>query len=326
MTLSGSLLAAVLLAQGGVGTLSGRVTDADAKPVQGAIVIAQADGVTQQTRSDTAGVYALPGLRQGSWGVTARILGFAPDSAEVLVGSGVTRHDVRLQRVAVLGERVIAAQWTGMIGVVGSAQHRPLANASVRVVGKRTVETVNDGGGFAIPWPGDQNVVLRVTSPGYRDRLVAARVPPDGAVEVVVQLDSGRGVGAYALMADELQRRISWAGTNAAFVTREELLSAGTNDAMRALEGTPSFTRKGLVIDRNACLFVNGLPRPGFPLDSVDPETIEFIEVYPAVGEHSGVLRARWPRGAECGAPGSFRRRASPYQKVAYVVVWTRER
>lgn len=95
--------------------------------------------------------------------------------------------------MAVLGERVIAAQWTGVIGVVGSAQHRPLANASVRVVGKRTVETVNDGGGFAIPWPGDQNVVLRVTSPGYRDRLVAARVPPDGAVEVVVQLDSGRG-------------------------------------------------------------------------------------------------------------------------------------
>jgi hypothetical protein len=317
-----ALFAAPLLAQGS--GLSGRVTDTQSRAIGGAIVLAQLDGATQQARTDSTGEYSLPNLRPGRWQIVVRSLGFAPDSAEVPVGTGTASHNVRLQRVAVLDQRVIAANWTGVLGVVGTTDYRPLPTASVRVVGKRVVERVNGSGSFAIPMAGNQSILLRVASAGYQDRLVSVRIPPSGSVELSVLLDSARTIGASSLMATELERRMNWAGTTAAFVSREELLNSTTRDAMRALEGTPSFTLKGLVIDRDACLFVNGLPRPGVPLDAIDPETIEFIEAYTSVSEQSGILGSRWPRGGMCGSPSSIRRSISRYQKVRFVVVWTR--
>jgi DNA-binding transcriptional MerR regulator len=320
------LFAAPLLAQGS--GLNGRVTDTQSRPIGGAIVLAQLDGATQQTRTESTGEFSLPGLRPGRWQVVIRSLGFAPDSAQVIVSAGGTRHDVRLERVTALDRRVIEATWTGVIGVVGTSDYRPLPDATVRVVGQRVFEKVNGSGGFAIPWPGEQSILLRVSAPGYSDRLVSARIPARGSLEISVLLDTTRAVGATALMADELERRMNWAGTSTAFVTREEMLQSGTRDALRALEGTPSFTRRGLVIERDACLFVNGLPRPGYPFDAIDPATIEFIEVYTASSENTGLLASRWPRGGMCGAPVSaqHKRRVPPSQLVRYVVVWTRER
>lgn len=322
------LLACPLLAQSDASAeLRGRVRDAAGRPVTDALVLLRLDAVSRETRTDTAGAYAVAGLRQGRWRVVVQRIGYVPDTSDVTVGAGPATHDVRLQPITQLDRRVISAEWTGVIGVVGDRRYQRLPEATVTVVGERIVERVNDNGGFAIPWPGQRSILLRVKAPGFTDRLVSARIPERGALELSVLLDTLRAPGANPMLALELERRLNWASPMAARVSREELLRADTDDALMALTATPSFNMKGLVIDRNACLFVDGLPRPGWPLDAVDPATIEFIEVYPGGAERSGILASRWPRGATCGAPVDprFRRRAMPGQLVRYVVVWTRQ-
>lgn len=322
------LLAAPLLAQGDTSAeLRGRVTDDSGRPTVGALVLLQLDAFTAEVRTDTAGAYSVAGLRLGRWRVVVRQLGFIPDTSEVVVGALSANHDVRLQRIVQLDRRVISANWTGAIGVVASRRYERVPDATITVIGERVVERIDGSGSFAIPWPGGLSILLRVQAPGYADRLVSARIPERGAVELSVLLDTAKFTGASALLALELERRMGWASPMAARVSREELLRVGTSDAMMALSGTPSFNSKGLVIERDACVFVDGLPRPGIPLDAIDPATIEFIEVYPAGSERSGILASRWPRSAICGAPiePRFKRRAMPSQVVSFVVVWTRQ-
>jgi len=322
------LSAAPALAQVDSSTgMRGRVTDAAGRPIVGALVLLRSGTASQEARSDSTGAYSVAGLRPGSWRVVVQRLGYVPDTSDVAVGAVPATHDVRLQRIVQLDQRVISADWTGVIGVVGDRGYQPVPEATVTVVGARVVERVDGNGSFSIPWPSEQSILLRVSAPGFTDRLVSARIPERGSVELSVLLDTLRFTGASALMADELERRMNWASPMAARVSREEILRTGSRDAAMALSGTPSFNSKGLVIERDACLFVDGLPRPGFPLDAIDPATIEFIEVYPSGTERTGVLASRWPRGAQCGAyvPPQFKRRVGAQQLVRFVVVWTRQ-
>ncbi len=322
------LIASPLLAQvDSSAGIRGRVTDGAGRPINGALVLLNFQDVTQQTRTDTTGAYSLSGLREGRWRVVVQRLGYIPDSADVTVTATIARHDVRLQPIVQLDQRVISADWTGVIGVVGDRNYQRVPEATVRVVGERVVERVDGNGSFAIPLRGNRSILLRVKAPGFTDRLVSARIPERGSVELSVLLDTARFTGASELMADELERRMNWASPLAVRVSRDELLRVGSNDAMMAISGTPSFNAKNLVIERDACLFVNGLPRPGFPLDAIDASTIEFIEVYPGGTERSGLLASRWPRGGQCGVPvpPQFKRRVDARQLVRYVVVWTRQ-
>lgn len=322
------LVAMPLAAQGGVaGGIEGQVTDSAGRPVGDALIVVRLEGQAREVRTDTAGAYAVPGLAPGRWSVHTRSLGFAPDSAVVVVGAGVTRHNVRLQRVFRLDPRVIAENWTGVRGIVGNQSYEPVPGATVTVVGERVSDRTDAGGAFAIAWAGDKSILLRVQAPGFAPRLVSARIPSRRSVELSVLLDTAAVAVASELLVGEMERRMGWSSPMATFVAREELLRAGTRDARMALESTPSFNARGLVIERNACLFVNGLPRPGFPLDALDPAMIEFIEVYTAESERLGLLASRWPPRAECGAPVTAQaaRWVPVQQKVKYVVVWTRE-
>lgn len=322
------LLAAPVLAQvDSSAGVRGRVTDGAGRPITGALVLLRLDTASREARTDTTGAYSVSGLRHGSWRVVVQRLGYIPDTSDIAIGAVPATHDVRLQRIVQLDQRVISADWTGVIGVVGDRDYQRIPEATVTVVGERVVERVDGNGSFSIPWRSDQSILLRVSAPGFTDRLVSARIPERGSVELSILLDTLRFTGASALMADELERRMNWASPMAARVSREEILRTGSRDAAMALSGTPSFNRKGLVIERDACLFVDGLPRPGFPLDAIDPATIEFIEVYPSGTERTGVLASRWPRGAQCGAyvPPQFKRRVGAQQLVRYVVVWTRK-
>lgn len=322
------LLAAPLLAQGDTSAeLRGRVVDDAGRPIAGADVLLRLEAVSYETRTDTAGGFVVAGLRQGRWQVVVRRLGFVPDTSAVTIAGQPAKHVVRLQRITQLDRRVISANWTGVTGVVGDRRYQRVPEATVTVVGERVVARIDGSGSFAIPWPGGLSILLRVQAPGYADRLVSARIPERGAVELSVLLDSAQFTGASALLALELDRRMGWASPMAANVSREELLRVGTTDAMMALSGTPSFNRMGLVIERDACVFVDGLPRPGLPLDAIDPATIEFIEVYPGGAERTGILASRWPRGGQCGAPvdPSFKRWVPGQQLARYVVVWTRQ-
>jgi hypothetical protein len=129
----------------------------------------------------------------------------------------------------------------------------------------------------------------------------------------------------------ELNQRQRWRGNESAIVPRQELMRFGGEGTLTgSLRGASTIVDKGLVIGADACVFVNGEPKPGWPLDAFDITEIEAIEVYAGKSEMSNTLRARWPRGALCGSPST----ATPGQSalprrpgaVSMVVIWLRPR
>ena len=309
--------------------LSGQVRDSAARPIADAYVVASLDGVARSARADSTGQYRIEGLTVGTWSLVTRALGYLPDTSRITVTSATlpVRRDITLRRVLIrLDRRIVSATWTGVRGVVGSREMQPVASAKITLVGESRVERTDERGEFAFAWPGGQSVLLRVEAPGFRTRLLGVEVPDGPSRELSILLDSDEGWRPNLIISDDLERRVRWASPLAAYVSREELLRQGTRDAAAALVGTPGFSMKSLVIERDACVFVDGVAKPGIPLDAIDIQTIEFIEVY-SNSDRSGTLAQRWPRGAPCGAPVSaaFRRWIPAELRVRYVVVWTRQ-
>jgi hypothetical protein len=161
----------------------------------------------------------------------------------------------------------------------------------------------------------------------------AVVVPPSGAVELAFLLDSGRAPSIQPALLDELSQRQRWRGFDSALVPRSELMRHDGATLTGAIRGSPSFSRKGLLIDDDACVFVNGVPKPGWTLDAFTAEEIEAVEVYAGRSELSGTLRRSWPRGMACGATppptaslSTAGRRAARTRsgQVSMVVIWLR--
>lgn len=303
--------------------ISGRVTGPDGKGVASVLVRAQRGDDVREARTDSLGAYRIVGAWAGTWTVTMRRIGYVADSTSVTVQEHA-RLDRQLARAAVrVDGRVITERWSGVHGVVGDRNYQPLTGASVEVVGRNVSSAVTPEGQFALPQQTGASVLLRVTAPGHEARLVSARVPSDGAVELSVLLDVANENAVSEVVGDDLDRRMTWSSPFAAHVTRAEVLAADTRDLRLALELAPSINAKGLRVSRAACVFVDGVARPGYPLDAIRPETVEFIEVYAGGADRTGLLARRWPPRAECGAGGAAPRGSQGTPGVQFVVVWT---
>jgi hypothetical protein len=147
------------------------------------------------------------------------------------------------------------------------------------------------------------------------------------------------------LYVDLDQRMRNRSAGSSAIVPGAEIRRAG-NQLIDALRSTESFNARGLRFAQTACLFVNGLPRPGASIDMFRPEEIESVEVYAnsgtGTGDRSRSLERAWPSGAPCGPTGFTRtvgaasgsamgsragNPAGPLQTgiVRYVVIWLRK-
>ena len=100
----------ILFAQG---TIRGTVTDASGSPAPGAAV--HINGTLLGGIVDSTGTYRVTRVPAGSYVVRITKLGFAPDSASVVVGNGENVvHDARLRpAVELLGNVVVTAQRLG---------------------------------------------------------------------------------------------------------------------------------------------------------------------------------------------------------------------
>ena len=112
---------------------------------------------------------------------------------------------------------------------------------------------------------------------------------------------------------------------NSALVSGAELRDMG-GSLHDALLRSKSMTVRGLRLGPTTCVFLNGIPRPGLPLDAFQIEEIEAVELYGESGDPTGTLASSWPRGAQCGmssrrAPPANGAIAVPYAKWA--AIWT---
>ena len=106
-----------LFAQNSTGTIRGTVSGGGGAPLGSAQIVARNtdNGVQRGTQSDDAGFYTLAGLVPGTYNVTVRRIGSAPENRTVVVQIGTTQvQDFSLtQQAAQLATQIVTAS-TGL--------------------------------------------------------------------------------------------------------------------------------------------------------------------------------------------------------------------
>ena len=274
------------------------------------------------------GDYRVGGLGNGTWTIAIRRLGYRPIAVDLELPAEGLRRNFTLEATRTeLDPVLVAAKWSGIRGVVGDARRlSPLAGASIRLLGSDASAGSDSLGNFALPTGGGRELLLRVERAGYVTRLVSATVPAEGYVEVDVPLDTAPQSPRDYWVWRDLDQRLKFATPRAALISRSEIAASDAISLGTALGAAASVVRLGVVINRRACVFVNGVAKPGFPVDAIQAGDVEFVEAYPPGTDLTRTLAMRWPPGAECGVPDGTIRASSAgaRQVVQYVSVWLR--
>ncbi len=305
----------------------GQVQDPQGAGLTDVTVRITRDTVTRITRTDRNGRFRFSGLTDGEWTLSAQRIGYAPYVVEIAITLDGVRHDVVLSpRANTLDSVLVSARWTGVRGVAYDARSfSPLTDARVTVLGSVSVDSSDRDGAFAIEVPNAQTAIVRVEREGFLPVMRSVVIPDGRYIELDIPLDTANPAPKDNIDMKDLQLRLSNRGAYSVVVAREELVKTGARSVSAAMTESPSGNRKSILIGRDACVFVNGRARPGFPIDAVRVEDIEFIEAYPAGADFTNTLERRWPVGAECGAPGGRERGETARGRVRWVSVWLKQ-
>lgn len=335
-------------------TIRGTTRDsASAAPLAGALVEVRSATQRRVDRTDEEGAFRLRNLPPGTYRLSVLRIGFREWRGVVEVGARDTSLVLSLAAVPQrLDAFLVRGDIGAVYGMVGTLPDLlPLAEARVQVIGANREQVTDSTGGFFIPVDPPGIYMVRMTREGYAERMLTIAVPRGRAVDGSRFLDPGKAPpkGLDGLYKDLDQRIRQQTAASAALVPGSELRRAGTS-VIDALAASPSFAAKGLRFADSACVFVNGVPRPGVSPDAFSPDEIESIEVYGAspgftggvrdprsfvgsgTADKSGSLGDRWPMRAPCGPnsgrrlPPPSRRPTGPMQSgiVKFVVIWLR--
>lgn len=312
-------------AQTAMASLRGQVIARSGSPVANALVRIDGLGRVFESRTDSTGTFGFTGLSIGRWRVVVVSLGFVPETTTVDLTEEKATIEVKLRPVAAdLDRFLVSAKWWGVRGVVGTKSYTAISEASVEVVGRKSKTKTNADGLFAIELSRNESYLIRVVRKGYHTKLLSIRLTDARVKELSVLLEPLTDGSRELSTMDELDRRLRMASPMSARVARSDLLKNEVRDLGDALALSSGMIAKGLVLNRDACVFVDGVARPGLPVDAIDPTTVEFVEVYGAGDDRSGTLARRWPPNAPCGVevPQPLRRSGVRGATVRYVVIW----
>lgn len=310
----------------------GIVRTAEGVPIDEVLVrlLADSGGRVAESRTVRTGAFSLPRVPIGQYRLEVRRIGYETRELPLAVERpGTTRFDVSIVPLPVPPIAITAeAGWTGVIGVVGDYDAMdPLAGVRVRPLTGGDSTRSDVGGRFAFAVAEGGTGALLMEQPGYAPRLVSYSVRPGERTELAVLLERDARTRRDAWIWKDLAQRHQWSTPRSVRVARAELLATGAHNLMVALENAPSVQQSGLIFTRGACLYVDGQPRPGFPLDAILADKVEYVEAYALRGDLSRTLQTRWPPNQPCGAPGgdlAVRRAIESGQGIQYVVVWLR--
>jgi hypothetical protein len=319
--------ASIAAAQAPGRVVRGTVHDsATGQELSGAVVELVGPSVRTVARSDQRGTFQFPHVADGRYHVSVRLIGFAEGARDVDVNGRDVSLSISLSPTSQRLDTVrVRASVTAVYGVVGSSVGlHPVADAAIQVIGSQQKGTTDSAGKFFVSLKKGGSYFVRVHHAGFADQLFPVDVPNDRAVETFVLLDSGAVATGSEMMWDEFDERLRWQGQGASIVPGEEITRNGGSSG-DAIRGSSSFVRKGLVLGPTVCLFVNGVPKPGWGFDGIPPEQIATVELYTITGDETHTLAQEWPHGAQCGRTGGVPAPAGPFNRrsiVQYAVVW----
>ncbi|MBK7905104.1 MAG: carboxypeptidase regulatory-like domain-containing protein [Gemmatimonadetes bacterium] len=335
------------------GIIAGAVRDEAGRPVPQAVITV--DGTARQTRSDTAGRFALERVPVGIQEITIRRIGFRPARAQLAVrpdSAMVIAVTMVADAQTLAGVRIEEQLLNQLSGVVIDEQGRPIAGAEVDVVGLRRAMVSDADGRFIFVDLAPGNYLLEVRKEGYglarRAVQMVARIERDLAVRLYAGVDERTSLALARVVAAEMDRRKSFAGAQAAFVTRAELERWGEAPLINALMGSSGALAMRTLVDvprdrRSArgpgsidtrgtagarssigaanaptvsCVLVNGHEiASGDLLSFFRASEVELVEIFPVGSENSRTFCGRFPPSTGCNCPPD----------PAGLVVWLRK-
>lgn len=292
-------------------SIRGTIRNETGRPIELALVTLDPSGPNRQVRTDRDGRFTFLGVPPGEHTVRVMFVGFR--SAErMLTLDAPVDIDIVLERVTpTLAEVQVTARRKGLYGsVVTRDTFDPLPGATVVVLGARVSDTTTTEGTFNFPDIKPGSYLVRVTNPGFDSRLESIVVPRDGGTSLDLVMQRGLSRDAHMQMLyEELGERVWWKGASAAFISREEMKGGGKTGLDVAMVTSPGFMKANFYPMREgwegACLFVDGVPRPGAKISDFALDEIEAIEIYgPPMNrsEPTKSLEQRWPPRQPCGS------------------------
>ncbi len=285
----------VARAQNDLGRLSGFVRDDAAFAIED-VGVRILTGWSTQT--DPNGRFRFDGLRPGKYRVRFDGFGYVVAETTLVVRAGEETEVALRLTPTVLGTAPVEVRASrgGISGGVFDAQLRPLAGASIEVLGTRLQATTDSTGGFRFGDLRRGGYMVVIRREGYGPALRAITVRDGDSRELYVPLvplpagmpgdraaEAAGLQGFWATALWDLSSRQVRHERRAALVPREELWSLGSTTLDLALERAPSavaqrYRRTEL---RTFLIYLEGRPS-GRSLTTIKVNDIEAVELYAA--------------------------------------------
>lgn len=342
------LIPPTAFAQDSAGTIRGIVRNETGRAVESALVTLDPEASRRQTRTDRDGRFSFLGVSPGSSALRVTFIGYRPNDQTVQVPRGVVDVELILERaVTTLAGVEVTARRSGLYGsVIARDSLIPVPDARIEVLGARSSDTTRVDGSFNFPQLKAGSYLVRVRHEQFESRVVSIVVPAQGGTQLDLIVDRGllnRDAHMEQLYR-EMDQRLHWKGTTSAMISREELKGTAATGLDASLFAVPQVMKAGFypAIEgwESACLFVDGIPRPGATIRDFAIEDIEAVEIYGPPMDRSDptkTLASRWPPRATCGASSrpraafeSGRADAGPFRlsgsavRVQVVAIWLR--
>lgn len=234
------LPATTVRAQGAPGALllTGIVTDTLETMLGG--VELTIPSLQKRVLSADDGTFRFEGVKEGTYTVRARKVGFAPQIKEVKVGKKGAGAVFALMPLShFLLPTVITATTGGLSGVVADTAYQPVAGALVSILGNALSTTTDSSGRFFLPATAGRHMI-HIAKTDYNERVVGVSIPADSGRHLALQLGASTGPVPVrsAWNIRDFATRLAWRNRlTQPFYTREDLREAGFNcviDAVRA--------------------------------------------------------------------------------------------
>lgn len=305
--------------------VSGRVLDlSTGQPVAGAVIDLASATRRITARSDEAGEFFLRDVDLGAYRTTVRRIGYSQMTRDLDVASGIKPVTLRISPIPqALSEVRVRGEGTGIYGQIArSGDLEPIVHAQVYAAGTHDSVFTDSTGAYYIKLERPGSYMVRVRAPGYLDDMFILEVKRNHVGDGSRLLDIGDGNRIPPGLWKDFDRRLAWTDANKSLLMAgSDVRRAGTTIA-GALQQSGLMVARGMKLGPTVCIFVNGNPRPGYPLNMIRPEEVAAVEVYGNGADPVKLLMTDWPPQAPCSETGERQRYG--VVRIFAIVIWTR--